>query len=60
MRKKFESFKADLIDLCRKHRVVISTTGYDAISVRDADTDRQEEAEFPIHADYIEDNTVQD
>ena len=39
MTKKFDDFKADLIDLCKKHDVIITTSGYDLIEVWDLDYD---------------------
>ena len=52
MNEKFESFKRDLIQLCNKHGVTLSTSGYDYIEVWDLDRDLGE-----IHADDLIDRT---
>jgi len=37
MNEKFESFKQELIKLCNKHKVTLSTSGYDCIEIWDLD-----------------------
>lgn len=49
---RFSSFLRDLEDVCRKHKVVLSTSGYDGLQVWDADV-----SGYPIYCAGIEDMT---
>ena len=49
---RFDMFVAELKDLCRKHRLQISTSGYDGLEIWPL-----KDEEEPIHANGIEDMT---
>lgn len=52
MATKFEAFREELIALCIKHQVTLSTTGYDFPAVFDMGENKE-----PIHHDCLEDCT---
>ena len=55
MSKKAQRFLGELRDLCRRHGVCLSVSGYDSMQVWNLDDDRAD----PIHANGIDDKTTQ-
>lgn len=54
MTSKIEEFKKEFIELCKKHNVIVTTSGYDNLQVWDS----KEKEDWPY--EYIEDMTEND
>jgi len=52
MSEKFEAFKAELIELCKKHEVLLCTSEYDELQLWD-----DKSGEAAAHLDSMEDRT---
>jgi len=56
MSKKYDDFKAELTELCVKHKVQLSTSDYDIIVVTDS-VDNDKYGQAGIYDDRIVDST---
>lgn len=56
MKEKAKKFYKELIELCKKHKICLSTSDYDGMQIWDLENDETEEWEI-VYCNGIEDKT---